>query len=50
MGHKHNYCYGTDNAVITITADHQDEAGEILESIVKNPKDFKLFDSETVDE
>ena len=51
MGHTHNYFYGTDNAVITITADNQDESYDILCELLKTPPEkIKLFDSETVDD
>ena len=50
MAHTHNYFYGTDNAVITITADNQDESYDILCELLKTPPEkIKLFDSETVD-
>lgn len=50
MGHARNYFYGTDNAVITITADTQDESYDILCELLKTPPEkIKLFDSETVD-
>lgn len=45
-----NYYYGTDHAVIIITADTQDESDDILRELLKTPlEDIKLFDSETVD-
>jgi len=51
MGHTHNYYYGTDNAVITITAGNQDESYDILCELLKTPPEkIKLFDSETIDE
>lgn len=51
MGHTHNYFYGTDHAVITITADTQDESYDILCELLKTPPEkIKLFDSETVDD
>lgn len=50
-GRTHNYFYGTDNAVITITADTQDESYDILRELLKTPLEkIRLFDSETVDE
>lgn len=49
-GHTHNYFYGTDDAVITITADNQGESYDILCELLKTPPEkIKLFDSETVD-
>lgn len=51
MAHKHNYYYGTDNAVITITADNQDKSYEILCDLLKTPPEkIKLFDTETINE
>jgi hypothetical protein len=48
--HAHNYYYGTDHAVITITADTQDESYDILCELLKTPPEkIKLFDSEIVD-
>lgn len=44
-----NYFYGTDHAVIIITADTQDESDDILRELLKTPpEDIKLFDSEAV--
>jgi hypothetical protein len=49
-GHTYNYFYGTDNAVITIIADTQDESYNILCELLKTPPEMiKLFDSESVD-
>lgn len=45
-----NYHYGTDHAVIIITADTQEESDGILRELLKTPlEDIKLFDSEAVD-
>lgn len=59
MVHTHKYSYGKlpelllyqvkGSVIITIIADHQDESYDILCNIVKNPEQFKLFDSETID-
>ena len=49
MVHVHNYFYGTDDAIVTITADKLDDAYDILCRIVKNPEKFKLFDWDTVE-
>lgn len=49
MGHTHNYYYGTDHAVITITADTQDESYDILCELLKTPpEEIKLFDSQRI--
>lgn len=49
--HTRNYFYGTDDAVITITADTPDESYNILCELLKTPPEkIKLFDSEAVDD
>lgn len=51
MGHTHNYFYGTDNAVITITANTQEESYDILCELLNTPIDkIKLFDSMMADD
>ncbi len=46
---KYNYHYGTDNAVITITADNQKESDDILAELLKTPiEKIKLFDIDII--